>query len=123
MANLGALTLSFSHAESGALEMPRTTANSFNPKYTRIFDTPCNGTRSGVVTLNEVPIERVVVRLHWRDNGAVIEQQFTKADGSYIFKGLDPTAAKRYMVTVLDPNESSPFNYTLTQDHLTAVPE
>ena len=123
MADLGSFSIQFSNIASGVIQMKRTTANSFNPKYDKVFNTPCNGIRSGVVSINGSPVMGVVVRLYFRDNGALIEQQFTKSDGSYRFEGLDPTTNKAYLITVLDPNESPPFNYTLTQDHLTALPE
>lgn len=123
MADLGAFTISMSNANSGTLEFPRIGASKLNPKYTGFLDTPCNGTRSGIVTLNDVPVANVLVRLYWRENGVMIVQQFTKADGTYLFQGLDPTAGKKYMIMFVDPKEDPPYNYTLTQDHLAADPE
>ena len=79
-----------------------------------------DGSLSGVVKISGVVAPRVLVRLYDRSTGVLLNSTFTASDGTYSFNGLDPDAAKSYYVTFLDPNESSPFNYTLTSDHLTA---
>ena len=79
-----------------------------------------NGSISGIVKVNGVPIKNANVALYFRDNRCMINDALTDSDGKYIFRNLDRSQLKKYYVVCLDTNQNSPYNYTLVQDHLSA---
>lgn len=123
MTNLGAIALTFSgRDEAKTVQLIRPSPLSYTSRHEDIFSIPCHGKRSGIISLSGTPVAGVLVRLYLRDSGVLVSQQHSKADGSYEFVGLDPTALNQYMVMMVDPKTEAPFNYTLVQDHLTAEP-
>ena len=78
------------------------------------------GRISGTVKISGVTAPGVVVRLYYRDNGNLIEQAISDASGDYSFAGLDTAALNAYYVVFIDPKTSSPYNYTVARDHITA---
>jgi hypothetical protein len=62
-----------------------------------------DGSYSGVVTLDTVPVKNVAVTLQWRPTGQVIARKWTDENGAYTFTGLDPTTPESYRVICDDP--------------------
>ena len=81
---------------------------------------PVSGRLSGVVSIAGTPRVGVVVRLYYRSSGQLIEQAISGTGGTYSFAGLDVSDPGAYYVTFIDPNTSTPYNFTVTKDHLTA---
>lgn len=78
------------------------------------------GSISGRVTIGSVPTQGVHVGLFYRDSFNLIARATTSNTGDYTFDGLDRSDLGAYFVTVLDPQASPEFNYSLTRDHLSA---
>lgn len=78
------------------------------------------GRISGVVSIGGVATAGVVVRLYYHDSGNLIDQAISGSGGTYAFSGLNTSEPGAYYVTFVDPKTSTPYNYTVTRDHLTA---
>ena len=78
-------------------------ARHLNPKLSR-KNIYYGGTRSisGVVTVNGIPAQRKV-RLHDKSNGVVVQETWSKEDGSYTFSDLDEI--REYYVVSFDHPE------------------
>lgn len=98
---------------------PSAVLSAVNPPFP-LINYPVNGRISGVVSIGAVPTAGVLVRLYYRDSGALIEQAISGTGGTYSFSGLNTSDTMAYYVTFHDPKTSAPFNYTVTKDHLTA---
>lgn len=77
------------------------------------------GTLSGQVKIADVAAANVKVCLQIRSDAIPIRWALSDSSGNWSFTGLDRTRIGEYMVTVLDPKDGSPFNYTIVRDHLT----
>lgn len=67
-----------------------------------------DGSGSGMITdaVSGMPLGNVMVVLLWRPTGQRIDRAWTDADGSYSFRGLDPTAAEHYVTIAFAPDGS-----------------
>lgn len=123
MSDLGQLNIAIGNMNSLSLLTSKSVAGGVDAAYTNVTLAPSNGFRQGVVKVNGSPMPNVMVGLYCRDNGQLLSRQLTKMDGSYRFDGLDPSVDGFYFIVAHDPSSVAPFNYTLSQDHLTAIPE
>ena len=79
-----------------------------------------NGSISGTVLNNGVPVEGITCALYFRENRLLIAETKTNSLGRYIFRFLDRNNLKNYYVVCIDTlNTAEPYNYTLVHDHLT----
>lgn len=85
-----------------------------------ILATPSNGRVQGIAKIGGVATGGIMVRIYVRETGGLIASMRSKADGTYVFKGLDPTNYGAYCVVFFDPQTGAPYNYTVARDHLTA---
>lgn len=116
MANLGAIGKTNNlKARSAKLTAPLEAVSEIRPLR---FYIDTSGKLSGVVSINEIPTQGILVRLFLRDNNeeTVINRLYTKEDGSYEFVGLDQS--DKYYITFLDPNKVAPYNFSLIRNHL-----
>lgn len=91
------------------------------PSEVAIINYPVDGGISGVVQINGVVTADVVVRLYDRESGHLVKQAKTDSSGAYSFIGLNKTSSfGGYYVVFMDPRTSSPYNYTVAKDHITA---
>lgn len=81
---------------------------------------PVNGTISGNVKISGANASGVVVRLYYRDNGALVDQAISNSSGNYSFVGLNTADPKAFYVVFVDPNKDAPYNYTVARDHISA---
>lgn len=81
---------------------------------------PVNGSISGNVKISGVNVGGVVVRLYYRDNGALVDQAISNSSGNYSFVGLNTADPKAFYVVFVDPNKDAPYNYTVARDHISA---
>lgn len=84
------------------------------------LDIPTDKTISGIVNINSTPTGGVDVWLFLRKNMDLLNHLVTQSDGSYAFKYLNSIYDGEYLVLFKDPQNGSPFNYTLARDHLAA---
>ena len=81
---------------------------------------PVGGTISGNVKISGASAGGVVVRLYYRDNGAIVDQAISNSNGNYSFVGLNTADPKAFYVVFIDPNKDAPYNYTVARDHISA---
>ena len=81
---------------------------------------PIGGTISGNVKISGANAGGVVVRLYYRDNGALVDQAISNSSGNYSFVGLNTADPKAFYVVFIDPNKDAPYNYTVARDHISA---
>lgn len=81
---------------------------------------PVDGTISGNVKISGANAGGVVVRLYYRDNGALVDQAISNSSGNYSFVGLNTADPKAFYVVFVDPNKDAPYNYTVARDHISA---
>ena len=83
------------------------------------WNTP-NGSISGTVTENSVPVPRCIVKLYFRSTGDYIEQQITSAAGTFTFTGISTAETNGFFVVALDPDGGVQYN-AIIFDRLTPV--
>lgn len=81
---------------------------------------PVGGTISGNVKISGANAGGVVVRLYYRDSGALVDQAISNSSGNYSFVGLNTADPKAFYVVFIDPNKDAPYNYTVARDHISA---
>ena len=81
---------------------------------------PVGGTISGKVKISGANAGGVVVRLYYRDSGALVDQAISNSSGNYSFVGLNTADPKAFYVVFIDPNKDAPYNYTVARDHISA---
>lgn len=68
-----------------------------------------SGTLSGKVQVESVATPNILVRLHYRPTGAVIQQKYSDASGNWSFEGLE-ASSNDYYVIAIDPDGGTQYN-------------